>query len=73
LARLKKLDHPVSYSELSGFDSFQNKNIGAKLEDLKIQGVLMHEKKLKCIKKPRWEKSKPKTEVAKIGLSGFRY
>jgi hypothetical protein len=26
LARLKKLDHLVSYSELSGFDDFQNRN-----------------------------------------------
>jgi hypothetical protein len=50
MARVEKLDHPVSYSRLSGFGSFQNRNEeGAKLIDLKIQGVLMHEKILKSI------------------------
>jgi hypothetical protein len=45
LARLKKLDPPVSYSGLSDFNSFQNRNMkGAKLEDLKIKGVLRHGK-----------------------------
>jgi hypothetical protein len=42
---------------------------GAKFEDLKIQGVLRHEKILKGIKEPRWKKSKPKAEVTKTGLS----
>jgi hypothetical protein len=32
---------------------------------------LRHGKGLKSIKKPRWKKSKPKAEAAKIGLSGF--
>jgi hypothetical protein len=41
LARLKKPDHPVSYFGVFGFASFQNRNReGAKLKDLKIQGVL---------------------------------
>jgi hypothetical protein len=45
---VEKPDHPVSYSRLSGFSSFQNRNEeGAKLIDLKIQGVLMHEKNTK--------------------------
>jgi hypothetical protein len=74
LARQEKLDHPVSYSELSGFDSFQNRNKeGAKLEDLKIQGVLRHGKILKGIKEPRWKKSKTKAKITKIKLSGFGY
>jgi hypothetical protein len=46
---------------------------GAKLEGLKLQGVLRHEKILKGIKEPRWKKSKPKAEVAKTGLFGFGY
>jgi hypothetical protein len=73
LARQEKLDHPVSYSELSGFDSFQNRNKeGAKLKDLKIQGVLRHGKILKGIKEPRWKKSKQKSEVAKTRLLDIR-
>jgi hypothetical protein len=51
LVRLEKLDHPVSYFRLSGFDSFYSKNMeGVKLKDLKIQGVLRHGKILKGIK-----------------------
>jgi hypothetical protein len=74
LASLKKLDHPVSYSGLSDFGSFQNRNeTWATLEDLKIQDVLRHRKRLKSIKEPRWKKYKPEVEVAKIGLSGFGY
>jgi hypothetical protein len=54
------------------FWKFQGKTKeGVKLKDLKIQGVLMHEKLLKGIKEPRWKKSKPKAEIAKIGLSVF--
>jgi hypothetical protein len=37
----------------------------------KIPGVLRHEKILKSIKESIWRKSKPKAEVAKIGVSGF--
>jgi hypothetical protein len=74
LARLEKLDHPVSYSRVFGFGGFHNRDMeGAKLDDLKIQCVLRHEKKLKGIKEPRWKKSKPKTKAAKIGPSGFAY
>jgi hypothetical protein len=51
LARLEKLNHPVSYSALSGLVSFKNRNRkGAKLEDLKIECVLGHERILKGIK-----------------------
>jgi hypothetical protein len=46
---------------------------GAKLKDLKIQDVLRHRKILKGIKEQRWEKSKPKADVAKTGLSSFGY
>jgi hypothetical protein len=74
LGRLEKLDHLISYSRLSGFGSFQNRNSeGAKLKDLKIQDVLRHGKLLKDIKKPIWKKSKPKAEVTKIRLSDFGY
>jgi hypothetical protein len=56
------------------FWQFQDKiKKGAKLKDLKIQGVLRHEKCLKGINESRWKKSKPKAEAAKIGLSGFGY
>jgi hypothetical protein len=48
-------------------------NEGAKLKDLKIQGVWRHWKGLKGIKAPRWKKSKPKAEAAKTGLSGMGY
>jgi hypothetical protein len=66
LARLEKSDHPVSYSGLFSFDSFQNRNkTRALLEDLKNQEVLRHGKELKSIKKPRWKKSKLEAEVAK--------
>jgi hypothetical protein len=34
----------------------------AKFEYLKIQGVLRHENRLRGVKGPRWEKSKPKVE-----------
>jgi hypothetical protein len=64
----------VSYFGLSSFDSFQNRSReGAKLEDLKIQGVLRRGKILKGIKETRWINSKLKAEVAKIRLSDFRY
>jgi hypothetical protein len=46
---------------------------GAKLKDLKTQGVLHHEKGLKSIKEPIWKKFKPKVKAAKTGLSGFGY
>jgi hypothetical protein len=46
---------------------------GAKLEDLKIQGVLRHEKGLRNIMESRWKKSKPKVEARKTGWSGFRF
>jgi hypothetical protein len=44
---------------------------GARLKDLKIQGVLKHGNGLKSINKPRWKKSKPKAEAAKTGRSDF--
>jgi hypothetical protein len=56
LTRLEKLDHPVSYSGLSSFDGFQNKNReGTKLEDLKIQGVLRHKKNTKRYQEAKME------------------
>jgi hypothetical protein len=73
LVRLKKLDHPVFDSGLSGSGSFQNRNReGPKLKDLKIQDILRHEKILKSEKEPIWRKSKPKAEVAKTKLPGFK-
>jgi hypothetical protein len=45
----------------------------AKLEDLKIQGVLRHGKGLRSIKEARWKKSKPKTKAAKTELSDLGY
>jgi hypothetical protein len=70
----RKLDHPVSYSGLSGFSSFQNRNRKwATLEDLKIQDVLRYGKGLKGIKELIWKKSKVEAEVAKTGLSIFGY
>jgi hypothetical protein len=48
------------------FRQFQNMNkIGAKLGDLKIQGVLKQEEGIKGIKGPRWSKIKQEAEVAK--------
>jgi hypothetical protein len=45
----------------------------AKLEDLKIQGVLRHEKGLRNIKETRWKKSKPKVKAAKTRWSSFGF
>jgi hypothetical protein len=71
---LEKLDHLVSCSGLSGFDSFQNRNREfAKLKDLKIQDVLRHGKILKGINESRWKKYKPKAKVTKNRLSNFGY
>jgi hypothetical protein len=54
------------------FWQFQDKTReGNKLEALKIHGILRHGKGLTSIKKPRWKKSKPEPEVAKIGLFSF--
>jgi hypothetical protein len=47
------------------------KKAGAKLEDLKIQGILKQEGELKGIKGPRWTKIKQEVEVTKIGPSGL--
>jgi hypothetical protein len=70
----RKPDYSVSYSGLSSFDSFQNRNrIGATLEDLKIQEVLRHGEILKGAKEPRWRKSIPKAEVTKTVLFNFGY
>jgi hypothetical protein len=56
------------------FQQFQNrKRTRAKLEDLKIQGVLNHGKRLRSTKEPRWKKSKPKIEATKIRVSGLGY
>jgi hypothetical protein len=46
-------------------------SIGARLEDLKIKGVLRPGKILKGDKEPMEKNSKPKSEVAKIGMSDF--
>jgi hypothetical protein len=68
------LDHPVSYSRLFDFDSFQNRNnIWVLLEDLKIQDVLRYVKGLKGIKEPKWKKSKLEAKIVKTGLSSFGY
>jgi hypothetical protein len=61
------------------FRQFQSKiKEGARLEDLKIQCVLKHGKGLKCIKEPRWKKSKSEAEaqepdypILDNGVSGF--
>jgi hypothetical protein len=56
------------------FCQFQSKTKeGAKLKDLKIQGVLRHGKVLRSIEEPRWKKSKPKAKITKIRLSGLGY
>jgi hypothetical protein len=48
------LDYPVCQTGVYGFGSFQSQTEEwAKLEDLKIQGVLKLEKGLKGIKGPR--------------------
>jgi hypothetical protein len=48
------------------FRQFQNmKKIGAKLGELKIQGVLKQGEGLKDIKGPRWNKIKQEAEVTK--------
>jgi hypothetical protein len=50
------------------FRQVQNmKKEGAKLGDLKIQGVLKQEEGLKGIKGLRWTKTKQEAKVAKIG------
>jgi hypothetical protein len=72
LASLKKSGHPISYSGLSGFDSFRTgTRQELKLEDLKIQGVFRHGKGPRSIKEPRWRKSKPKADVAKTRTIRF--
>jgi hypothetical protein len=54
------------------FLQFQTKpEEGAKLEDLKIQGVLKQENGLIGIKGQRWKKIKQEVEVTKIGPSGL--
>jgi hypothetical protein len=72
LVRLKKLDYPVSYSGLSGFDSFQNRNReGARPEDLKIKDVLRPGKILEGDKESMEMNSKPKVKVEKTERSSF--
>jgi hypothetical protein len=59
-------------TETSGFGRFSGRSrTRAKLKDLKIQGILTHGIWLRSIKEPRWKKSKPKVEAAKIGYSSF--
>jgi hypothetical protein len=54
------------------FRQFQSKTEErTKLEDLKNQGVLKHEKWLTSIMGPRWKKIKQEAKVTKIGLSDF--
>jgi hypothetical protein len=72
LARLEKPNYPISYSGLSGFGSFLNRNReGARLEDLKVKYVLRPGKILEGGKEPMEKNSKPKAKVAKTGRSGF--
>jgi hypothetical protein len=72
LVRLKKLDYPVSYSGLSGFDSFQNRNReGARPEDLKIKDVLRPGKISEGDKESMEMNSKPKVKVEKTERSSF--
>jgi hypothetical protein len=74
LSRPEKLDHPVSYSRLSDFGSFLNRNrTRATLEYLKVQDILRHGKGLKGNKEPIWRKSKAEAKVAKTRLSSFGY
>jgi hypothetical protein len=74
LASLEKIGLSDFIFQKIRFWQFQGKTKeGAKLEDLKIQGVLRQEKGLTSIKKPRWKKSKPEAEAAKTRLSGFGY
>jgi hypothetical protein len=69
---LERPDNPVSYSGLSGFGNFQNRNKeGARLKDLKIKIVLRPRKILEGNKEPIEENSKPKAEVAKTRRPGF--
>jgi hypothetical protein len=46
---------------------------GARLKNLKIQGVLRHGKVLRSIKEPRWKKSEPEADAVKTRLFGFGY
>jgi hypothetical protein len=59
---MKKLEHPISHSEMFDFSSFRAK-VRKKLK----------KKALKDIKVSRYKKIKQEGEVAKIGLSGFGY
>jgi hypothetical protein len=45
----------------------------AKLDDLKIQGILRHGKRIRSITELRWKKSKPKAKATKTRLSGLGY
>jgi hypothetical protein len=57
---LKKLDHSISYSETFDFDRFRGgSKTRAKFQNLKIQCVLMHGKRLRGIKEPNYRMSKP--------------
>jgi hypothetical protein len=71
-------------SEKTGLSSLLFQNIrfwqfqvktkeGAKLEDLKIQRILRHEKGLRSNKEPRWKKSKSEAQAAKTRWSGFGF
>jgi hypothetical protein len=61
LTSIKKLNHLIFYSGISGFDIFRGgSRQELKLKDSKIQGVLRYEKTLRGIKEARWKKSKPK-------------
>jgi hypothetical protein len=62
----------ISYSELSDFDSFQNRNReGNRLKYLKIKDVLRTEKILEGDKESMEKNFKPKVEVIKIERSDF--
>jgi hypothetical protein len=56
------------------FWQFQTqKEEGAKIEDLKIQGEFKHEKEGKALKDQDKRNSSQKDEVAKAGWSGFGF
>jgi hypothetical protein len=74
LARLRKLDVPVSYFGQSGFDSFKLKSRKElKLKILRSMGSLSMKKGGKALKDQDKRNSSQKDEVAKTGCSSFRF
>jgi hypothetical protein len=74
LARLRKLDVPVSYFGQSGFDSFKLKSRKElKLKILRSMGSLSMKKGGNALKDQDKRNSSQKDEVAKTGWSSFRF